>query len=208
MDSSILIVGLGNPGSEYEKTRHNVGFHVIDHLAKKLECNLVIQKSCKSLVAKHKFSATQSCILAKPLTFMNLSGQAVVALLKWYSLTTNTCIIVTDNVDLSVGSVRVKQKGSGGTHNGIRSVQNHLQSFPNGLDYIRVYVGVGRQRTNQNLARYVLGKWHSSEDEIYQLMFEKISEAIIKSIVNFKMFSQNIQFSEYFSRIVSEKNDV
>lgn len=200
-DNHYLIIGLGNPGKEYEGTRHNVGFHTLDVLLNELVAPSVadgftMQKSCNALVSKTTLQTvcsaenqSEDCsfILAKPLSYMNLSGRVVSALLRWYNVSPSQCIVITDNVDLDVGVLRAKKNGSGGTHNGIRSIQQHLSSVENGLEYTRVYVGVGCQRANQNLADFVLGRWHKSEQVLYEDAFLSASTAIIRACKQYTM---------------------
>lgn len=181
MNNIFLVIGLGNPGQEYERTRHNVGFHVIDSLSEKFTVPLTPQKSCASLVGKINVEGV-SIMVAKPTTFMNRSGQAMYSLLRWYKIPPERCIVVTDNVDLNAGVLRAKKKGSGGTHNGIRSIQAHIKSVPNGLDYVRLYVGVGSARPHQPLSQYVLGKWDISENDIFAQAFDKAADSIVSAV--------------------------
>lgn len=203
MSQSILVIGLGNPGIEYEKTRHNVGFHVIDKLASLTDAILTPQKSCKSLVSTVK---TVHCILAKPLTFMNFSGEAIRSLLRWYEILPSRCMVITDNVDLPVGTIRVKKQGSGGTHNGIRSIHAHLRSIPEGLDYVRVYLGVGGQRKTLSLASYVLDRWHVSEDVLYQKMFTHASTSIL-SAINYNNDQTKFSLYECMAQTISKNHE-
>lgn len=202
-DNHYLIVGLGNPGKEYEGTRHNVGFHTVDVLANELlVSSFTYQKSCNALTSKslalkpiskkcEEEEPTACCfILAKPLSYMNLSGAVVYALLRWYNIHPAQCIVITDNVDLDVGVLRAKKQGSGGTHNGIRSIMQHLSSLQDGLEYTRVYIGVGSQRARQNLSDYVLGTWHKSEQELYDTAFSSASTAIIEACKTHSLYKQ------------------
>ena len=119
-----LIVGLGNPGREYENTRHNIGWHVLDAFAKKFR--IQITKHEKNAMTGEGRVTGQSVVVAKPLTYMNLSGQAVKPLTNAYLDSTEDLIVVYDEVDLPVGRLRIRPNGSAGTHNGMRSVVSEL----------------------------------------------------------------------------------
>ena len=145
-----LIVGLGNPGPEYENTRHNLGFRVINELASRL--------GLKSLRSKHQSFigegalAGHKVLLAQPQTFMNNSGAAVQGLLSWYKIEPAKLIVVYDDVDLPVGQIRLREQGSAGGHHGIESVIAHLGT----TGFARVRVGIGRDSLTGDVAGYVL----------------------------------------------------
>jgi len=145
-----LIVGLGNPGEEYEQTRHNLGFRVINELAARL--------GLKSLKSKHQsfvgegLIAGHKAILAEPQTFMNNSGAAVRGLLDWHKIDPKKLIVVYDDVDLEVGQIRLREQGSAGGHHGMESV---IASLGTG-EFARVRVGIGRDGFSGDLANYVL----------------------------------------------------
>lgn len=164
-----IIVGLGNFAKEYTNTRHNVGFEVIDRLAG--------QESISVLEMKHKAAvgrgiiAGQKCILAKPLTYMNLSGECVRELVDYYKADeTAELIVISDDICLDVGQLRIRKKGSAGGHNGLKNIIAHL-----GHDvFVRIRVGVGEKPQGWDLADYVLG--HFSKEE-RKLMDESVSRA-------------------------------
>ena len=168
-----IIVGLGNPGEKYDNTRHNCGFLTIDALAKKH--NLDFQESKqKALVAKGVING-EKVILAKPLTFMNLSGESVRALTDYYKVDYESeVIIVYDDISLPVGNLRIRKKGSAGGHNGIKSIISHLGSD----NFIRIKVGVGEKPKGYDLADYVLGHFSSEEQVMMQEAFNKGAEAV------------------------------
>ena len=145
-----LIVGLGNPGPEYENTRHNLGFRVINELASRL--------GLKSLKSKHQSFigegeiAGHRVMLAEPQTFMNNSGSAVRELLSWYKIDVKQLIVIYDDVDLEVGQIRVREKGSAGGHHGIESVIAHVGT----TEFARVRIGIGRDSLTGDVADYVL----------------------------------------------------
>ena len=156
-----VIAGLGNPTSKYEKTRHNVGFDVIDALAGKY--------SIKVESAKHKALCGQGIIggekviLLKPQTFMNLSGESVVELLNYYKMDPETeMIVIYDDISLAPGNIRIRKKGSAGGHNGIKNII----ALTGTQTFLRIKVGVGEKPKNWDLADYVLGRF-SEEDRKY-----------------------------------------
>ncbi|TPI02564.1 aminoacyl-tRNA hydrolase [Mycoplasma struthionis] len=173
-----LIVGLGNPGAEYQKTRHNVGFEIIDRISEKLKAPLT-EKKFNGIFYKEK-----DFILAKPLTYMNLSGDFVRALVDYYDIATNDIIIVYDDMDLLLGKVVIKQKGSSGGQKGMKDIINKL-----GTNEIkRLKVGIGR---GQDATSHVLGKFNAQEASIMNQVFEYSAEALISFISNDIRFVMN-----------------
>ncbi len=166
-----IIVGLGNPGKQYENTRHNIGFDVIDALAGKAGID-VSEKKHKALIGKG-IVAGQKCILAKPQTFMNLSGESVRELMDYYKIDEKAeLIIISDDISLAVGQLRVRKKGSAGGHNGLKNIIQHLGHE----QFMRVRMGVGEKPNGYDLADYVLG--HFPKDE-RALMDEAAKEACL-----------------------------
>lgn len=154
-----IIVGLGNPGLKYNNTRHNIGFSVIDALASKYNID-VLDKKHKALVGKGVIEG-QRVILAKPQTFMNLSGESVRELIDYYKVDSECeLIVIYDDISLPVGGLRIRTKGSAGGHNGIKNILQHL----GGDVFLRIKVGVGEKPSKMDLADYVLG--HFTEEEI------------------------------------------
>jgi len=176
VDSLYIVIGLGNPGSKYDNTKHNVGFNVIDLLADRF----------KIKVNKLKFKALsgdgiiegERVLLVKPQTFMNLSGESVREIIDWYKATLNNIIIVYDDVDLPLGKIRVRPKGSSGTHNGMKSVVYQIQSD----DFPRVRIGVGRPPEEWDLADYVLSKFSSEERKIINGSVSLAGDSVIEII--------------------------
>ena len=152
-----IIAGLGNPTKTYEGTRHNVGFRVIDKIAQDYHISVDTKKH-KALCGKGVIEG-QKVILAKPQTFMNLSGESIRAMADYYQVDPQDLLIIFDDVSLDVGQLRIRKKGSAGGHNGIKSIIAHLgtNEFP------RIKVGVGEKPKGWDLADYVLGKF-SGED--------------------------------------------
>jgi peptidyl-tRNA hydrolase, PTH1 family len=133
------IVGLGNPGAKYDRTRHNIGFMVLDHLAKSWRISLSGQKKFKGTWGEKSRSNGERLHLLKPTTFMNLSGESAIALVKWYKLKPESILAIYDDMDLPLGKIRIKPSGSAGGHNGMKSLIAHLgtQNFP------RLRLGIG-----------------------------------------------------------------
>lgn len=163
----VLIVGLGNPGKEYEKTRHNIGFEVIDSLAEKynIELNRIKFKG----IYGEGFINNKKVMLLKPTTYMNLSGDSIREVTNFYKITSEDIIVVYDDISLEVGKLRIREKGSAGGHNGIKSIIANLSTdvFP------RIKVGVGQPKGD--LVSHVLGKFSQKEQEI-------LNESIVASI--------------------------
>lgn len=168
-----IIVGLGNPGKQYENTRHNIGFDVIDKLAEE-ENTAVLEKKHKAIIGKG-YVAGQKCILAKPQTFMNLSGESVRELLDYYKADETTqLIVISDDISLDVGQLRIRKKGSAGGHNGLKNIIAHL-----GHDsFIRIKMGVGEKPKGYDLADYVLGHFPAGERELMNEAAARAVEAI------------------------------
>ena len=183
-----IIAGLGNPGKEYENTRHNAGFMVIDALVDKLNAD-VSEKKHKGLCGKAVIGG-QKCILLKPQTYMNSSGESIRAAADYYKIEPEDIIVIYDDISLAPGQLRVRAKGSAGGHNGIKSIIAHLgtQEFP------RVRVGVGEKPSRMDLADYVLGHF-SAEDK--KIMTDAVKEAadaaceIIESGIDHAMNEHN-----------------
>jgi PTH1 family peptidyl-tRNA hydrolase len=151
-----LIVGLGNPGSEYVETRHNIGFKVLDELAADLGVTFSLDKAAFRAEAKYK---GRQLILIKPITFMNLSGKAVNYWLQTEKIPIQNLLVITDDIALPFGTLRMKGKGSDGGHNGLKDIQVLLKT----LEYARLRFGVGSDFAKGRQADYVLGQWKSEE---------------------------------------------
>ena len=171
-----IIVGLGNPTKEYDKTRHNVGFSVIDVLADRIGID-VSEKKHRALCGKGMLEG-QKVILAKPQTFMNLSGESVRAMVDFYKVSPDEVIIVYDDISLEPGQLRIRTKGSAGGHNGIKNIIAHLgtQEFP------RIKVGVGEKPKYMDLADYVLSRFSKGEQELMDDAFRDAADAVAMMI--------------------------
>ncbi len=167
-----VIVGLGNPGSEYEKTRHNTGFMVIDKIAEKYNIEIKKEKS-KALIGTGDING-EKVMLVKPQTFMNLSGEAVRGIMDFYKESIDNLLVVFDDIDLELGNIRIKERGSAGTHNGMKSVVQNIGT----VDFKRVKVGIGKPKGNMDLVNFVLGKFSDDELKILTESIEKAVEAV------------------------------
>lgn len=173
-----LIVGLGNPTAKYDKTRHNVGFEVIDKLSEQYNISVDTAKH-KGLYGKGKIEG-QSVILLKPMTYMNLSGESVVAVADYYKIEAEDIIVIYDDINLDVGRLRVREKGSAGGHNGIKNIIAHLSTdaFP------RIRVGVGMKPPKMDLADYVLSHFTKEEQEMMDDGYSKACKALGLMVVD------------------------
>ena len=168
-----IIVGLGNPGKEYDNTRHNIGFDVVDRLADR-ENIAVLEKKHKAVIGKG-YVAGKKCILAKPQTFMNLSGESVRELVDYYKADPEReLLVISDDVSLEPGQLRVRKKGSAGGHNGLKNIIARLGTE----NFIRIRIGVGEKPKGYDLADYVLGHFSKDERSTMDEAAERASEAI------------------------------
>ncbi len=168
-----IIVGLGNPTKEYEGTRHNVGFDVIDAIADKY--NIAVTERKNRAFCGKGIIEGQKVLLVKPQTYMNLSGESVRGLVDFYKIDTETeLLVIFDDVSLDVGQLRIRKKGSAGGHNGIKSIIQHLGSDV----FQRIKVGVGEKPKEYDLADYVLGHFGKAEQEVMKDTYKSAIEAI------------------------------
>nr|WP_269148980.1 aminoacyl-tRNA hydrolase [Evansella clarkii] len=167
-----LVVGLGNPGKQYEGTRHNVGFDVIDRCEEKLGIELD-QTKFKGIYG-YKNLERERVFLLKPLTFMNLSGESIVPLMNFYKIGKEDLLVIYDDLDLAPGTIRLRQKGSHGGHNGIRSIISQLGTE----EFNRIRIGIGRPDKGQAVPDYVLGKFRDNEKEAINQAAERAAEAV------------------------------
>src|SRR6478609_8023496 len=161
MEDRHLIVGLGNPGAEYAKTRHNAGFMLADSLAKSWRVDWNNEKKFQSRIAKAERDGKR-LVLCEPQTFMNLSGEAVGALVNFYQLPLPRLVVVVDDADLPLGEIRLRPSGSSGGHHGLESIEQHLSS----RDYARLRLGIGRHAGAREITDYVLGRFSGAEAEL------------------------------------------
>ncbi|MGN0997121.1 MAG: aminoacyl-tRNA hydrolase [Candidatus Ventricola sp.] len=164
-----IVIGLGNPGREYQRTRHNVGFDVIDVLSEKL--GIPLTRSAMHGLIGEGFVGGEKVLLVKPQTYMNLSGQCVTELLSFYKPPMENVLVIFDDIDLPLGKLRLRRDGSAGTHNGMRSIIGLLgrQDFP------RLRVGVGSKPEGWELADWVLSHYQTAEER--QIQFDAFLRA-------------------------------
>ena len=167
-----LIVGLGNPGPQYDKTRHNVGFMVADALAGRVGSSFSSHKKSNSDIVQARLDG-RSVVVAKPRTFMNLSGQPVAALARFFSVDPANIVVVHDELDIDFGALRLKLGGGEGGHNGLRSISQHLGT----KDYLRVRVGVGRPPGRMDPASFVLKPFSTPERKDLGVVIEQAADA-------------------------------
>lgn len=168
MEKLFIVAGLGNPGRRYENTRHNAGFEAIDILAD--QYGIRVSKLKHKALTGEGLIKDARVLLVKPQTFMNLSGESIREIVEWYKIPLQSLILVYDDVDLPTGRIRIRPRGSSGTHNGMKSVIYQLQSD----DFPRVRIGIGGAPEGWDLADYVLSRFSPEERK---LMDESISRA-------------------------------
>jgi len=173
MENVFLIVGLGNPGTEYAKTRHNAGFLLAEKLAAKWKCDWANERKFTARIAKAERDG-RKVLLCEPQTFMNLSGETVGALKGFYQLPLKQLIIAVDDADLPLGEIRLRKSGSSGGHHGLESIEQHLAS----REFARLRIGIGRKDGSREITNYVLGKFDSSESELLKKVLERASNQI------------------------------
>ena len=171
-----LIVGLGNPGSRYDATRHNIGFRVIDTL--KAAHHIVLRRHLPTAKYGEGVIAAQPVALAKPLTYMNVSGKAVADLCAHYSIPPNDLIVIHDDLDLTLNRIKLKMRGGDAGHYGVRSVIEHLGTG----DFVRIRVGIGRPASKDEVVAFVLSPFTPDElplvDETIHMAAEKIENLL------------------------------
>ncbi len=167
-----LIVGLGNPGPQYAQTRHNVGFQVVDLLAQRWGITFTPHRS-RALVARCTVDKIP-CMLVKPMTYMNASGEAVGPLARFYKIPPQDILLIYDDMDLPFGVLRMRPKGGSGGHKGVASVMHHLGT----TEIPRLRVGIGRPPGNMDPADYVLSPFSAKEEEVMAMVREMAADAV------------------------------
>lgn len=165
-----IIAGLGNPGKKYENTRHNIGFITLDYLAERHDIKINKIKH-KALVGEGRISG-QKVLLVQPQTYMNLSGESLREVMDYYKVDIEDMIVIYDDIDLEAGAVRIRKKGGPGTHNGMRSIVQHL-----GTDFPRIRMGIGKDRRG-DLVDFVLGGFTKEDKEVLEPAIERAALAI------------------------------
>lgn len=181
----LLLVGLGNPGDKYDSTRHNIGFETIDYIARHHDVKLNFDKKHRAMLAKVRLYGRE-ILIAKPQTYMNLSGESVSSIAKYYDIPHQNIHVIYDDIDLEVGSLRIRKFGSAGTHNGMRNIVLHLGSdqFP------RFRLGIGKD-PKIPLEKYVLCKFSKSEIPLIEDVIIRCHDAIVGMIKNDIDFAMN-----------------
>jgi len=173
MEDLHLIVGLGNPGADYAKTRHNAGFLLADLLAKRWRADWSAGRKVRSRVAKVERDGRR-VMLCEPQTFMNASGEAVGAMVKFYQLPLKNLVVVMDDADLPLGEIRLRPAGSSGGHHGLESIEQHLGS----REYARLRIGIGRNDGVREIAGHVLGRLSGPEMKVMESVLTRAADQI------------------------------
>ena len=176
--SELYIIGLGNPGKDYINSRHNIGFSLLEKFSKKYNSKFILKNKIKSLYSEFKID-NLTYKLFMPNTFMNNSGDAVRAIIDWYKIDLNQLYIIVDDMDLPLGKIRFRKKGSSGGHNGLKSIIENLQT----QNFNRIRVGIGsplrnNENKNFNTISYVLGNFSSEEKKILDKVYLHIIKAL------------------------------
>ncbi len=173
-----LIVGLGNPEAKYDKTRHNIGFEIVDILAQTWQFSWKENRRFQGMIAEGKSRNNQKIYLLKPLTYMKRSGQSVRAVIDWYKLQSKDVLVIYDDMDLSIGRMRMRLSGSAGGHNGMKSIISHLggQNFP------RLRIGIGKSNQIDNTISHVLGRFSPEERKIIDKTYPLVLDAVETSL--------------------------
>ena len=173
-----VVVGLGNPGKQYENTRHNVGFNIIDILAD--EYGISVNKmKYKALIGEGRVG-TEKVVLVKPVTYMNLSGESLAEIYNFYKVDTSNIVVIYDDIDLDVGKIRIRKKGSSGGHNGMKSIIQMIgtEEFP------RIRIGIGRPAHSGDEINHVIGAIPEDEIPLLDKGIEKAKDAVIEILKN------------------------
>jgi peptidyl-tRNA hydrolase, PTH1 family len=173
-----LIVGLGNPETKYDKTRHNIGFEAVDAIAQSWQLSWQQNRRFQGLFAEGNAPNGMKIRLLKPLTYMNRSGQSVQSVVDWYKISPQSVLTIYDDMDLPLGRLRLRLSGSAGGHNGMKSIISHLSSdkFP------RLRIGIGKSNGAQETVSFVLGKFSREETEVMSEVLKLVGEAIALSL--------------------------
>ena len=181
-----LVVGLGNPGDAYVKTRHNAGFIVLDKLAESFSIP-VEKKKCNALFGRGLIEGSE-VILAKPMAFMNLSGIPVQKILNYFKIPFEDMLVMHDDIDLAFGRLQIKENGGHGGHKGLKSI---IETVGSG-NFIRLRIGIGRSEDNIDVVNYVLGQFNTNEKKILDRITEKAHDAVVTTICKGTKEAMNI----------------
>ena len=176
--NEIYLIGLGNPGKKYSKSRHNIGFLILENLSKKYNSNFLLKDKLRSFCSEFKINDS-TYRLFLPNTFMNNSGDAVRAIMDWYKINLDQIFVIVDDKDLPLGKIRFRKKGSSGGHNGLKSIIEKLRT----QDFNRIRIGIGSpasidEKNNFNTISHVLGNITSDEKSILDKVYKKVIESL------------------------------
>jgi peptidyl-tRNA hydrolase, PTH1 family len=171
MESCHLIVGLGNPGADYAKTRHNAGFLLVEELAARWKADWKNERKFGARIARAGRGEKQA-LLCQPQTFMNLSGDAVGALKNFYRLPLNRLLVAVDDADLPLGEIRLRARGSSGGHHGLESIEQHLGS----REFARLRIGIGRSDGAREITDYVLARFDAGESRLMEKVLDRAAD--------------------------------
>jgi peptidyl-tRNA hydrolase, PTH1 family len=173
MENTFLIVGLGNPGAEYANTRHNAGFLLVERLAAQWKCEWANEKKFRARVAKGMFEGKR-VYFCEPQTFMNASGETVGTAMDFYQLPLAQLMVVSDDADLPVGTLRLRAGGSSGGHHGLESIERHVAS----RDFARLKIGIGRKDGLREITNHVLGRFDSAEKDLLGKVLDRAAAQV------------------------------
>jgi PTH1 family peptidyl-tRNA hydrolase len=173
MDDTFLIVGLGNPGADYARTRHNAGFMLAEKLAAGWKCDWAAERKFRARMAKAGRDGKR-VLLCEPQTFMNASGETVGAILNFYQLPLGRLMVVVDDADLPLGMVRLRVSGSSGGHHGLESIEQHLAS----REFARLKIGIGRKDHLREITNHVLGRFDTAESELMEKVLDRAAAQV------------------------------
>jgi peptidyl-tRNA hydrolase, PTH1 family len=173
MEKVFLIVGLGNPGADYAKTRHNAGFLLVEKLAVQWRSSWANERKFQARMSRAE-RGDKTVLLAEPQTFMNLSGESVGALMRFYHLPLERIMVVVDDADLPLGEIRLRPGGGTGGHHGLESVTQHISS----REYARLRIGIGRKDELRQITGHVLGKFGAAESALLDKVLERAANQL------------------------------
>jgi peptidyl-tRNA hydrolase, PTH1 family len=173
MEDTFLIVGLGNPGADYARTRHNAGFMLAERLAAKWKCDWAAGKKFRARIAKAERNGKR-VLLCEPQTFMNASGETVGAIVNFYQLPLGRLMVVADDADLPLGTVRLRVSGSSGGHHGLESIEQHVAS----REFARLKIGIGRKDNLREITNHVLGRFDAAENELVEKVLDRAAAQV------------------------------
>lgn len=188
-----LVIGIGNPGSKYEHTKHNIGFDILDYFARKHNLKFSMKTKFNAEVAEMNYQGNRALIV-KPQTFVNLSGDAVIKLMDYYNIGIEDVIVIVDDMALDVGVMRIRELGGHGGHNGLRNIINHLKS----KQFKRIRVGIGTPKGEKSMNQHVLSRFSKAEDEILK---DYVFELAVKAV---EQFIEGV----FFTEVMTEFNTI